>query len=219
MREREYKPLQKLAYDHIKKLITENVLEYGRIYSESKIALEINISRTPVRDSVHRLYQEGYIEIVPNKGFMLHRIDEKDVYEINEVRTAIEGYCARRLAKERGEPGAAEAIRKMEEVLEKQREIFRSSGLVDGFVEYDNLFHWYLVSYTGNEAFIDLIERYTYKIKELSRASLAHADRMEATIREHTAILEAIRQGDVKGADEAVIIHMDTPLEIKLKEL
>ena len=106
-----------------------------------------------------------------------------------------------------------------EEMLEKQRDIFQSSGLVDEFVEYDNLFHWYLVSYTKNEAFIDLIERYTYKIKELSRGSLAHADRMQATIREHTAILEAILEGDVKGADEAVIIHMDTPLEIKLKDL
>lgn len=219
MREMEFKPLQKRAYEHIKSLITGEQLEYGVVYSESKIALDIGISRTPVRDAVHRLYQEGYLEIIPNKGFQLHQIDEKDVYEIYEVRSAVEGYCAKKLAKDHSKAAAQRAIAEMQELLEQQREIFRTTGGIGAFVEKDNRFHLCLVSYSGNEAFIDLFRSYMYKIKKLSAASLAHEDRMRATLREHAAIWEAIRDGDADRAYEAVLTHMDNPLEINLQDI
>ena len=74
-----FKILQQQAYEYIKDLILNQQIQYNQIYSESKIALEMGISRTPIRDAVHRLYQEGLIDIIPNKGFSLHKMDQRDV--------------------------------------------------------------------------------------------------------------------------------------------
>ena len=90
MREREFKILQKEAYQHIKDRILDGSMEYNCIYSESRLALELGISRTPVRDAVHRLFQEGLVDIMPNKGFVLHKMTQQDVIEIYDVRSAIE---------------------------------------------------------------------------------------------------------------------------------
>ena len=64
-------PLNEQAYNYLQKLIMENHFSYQEVYSETKLSKELGISRTPLRDAVHRLAQEGYIDIIPSKGFML----------------------------------------------------------------------------------------------------------------------------------------------------
>ena len=63
-------PLNEQAYNYLQKLIMENHFSYQEVYSETKLSKELGISRTPLRDAVHRLAQEGYIDIIPSKGFM-----------------------------------------------------------------------------------------------------------------------------------------------------
>ena len=92
------KALHVLAYEHIKNMVLEGKMEYGEIYSETKIAKEIGISRTPVRDAIQYLSQEKYIDILPNKGFCLHKMGIQDFVDTNQIRTAIEGYCGREIA-------------------------------------------------------------------------------------------------------------------------
>ena len=86
--------LNEQAYEHLKKMITEDQLSYQEIYSETKLSRELGISRTPFRDAIHRLVQEGYIDIIPSKGFRLHQLTKKDVVETFQVRSALETYCA-----------------------------------------------------------------------------------------------------------------------------
>ena len=94
------KPLNEQAYDHLQKLITDGQLSYHEIYSETKLAKELGISRTPFRDAIHRLAQEGYIDIIPSKGFRLHQITERDVIETFQIRTALETYCTMQIARD-----------------------------------------------------------------------------------------------------------------------
>ena len=85
--------LNEQAYEHLKKMITEDQPSYQEIYSETKLAKELGISRTPFRDAIHRLVQEGYIDIIPSKGFRLHQLTKQDVTETFQVRSALETYC------------------------------------------------------------------------------------------------------------------------------
>ena len=64
-------PLQIRAYEHLREMIEENQLEDGVIYSETRLAKEIGVSRTPMRDALQKLEQEGLIEILPSRGFHL----------------------------------------------------------------------------------------------------------------------------------------------------
>ena len=92
-------PLNEQAYNYLQKLIMENHFSYQEVYSETKLSKELGISRTPLRDAVHRLAQEGYIDIIPSKGFMLHQMNRKDVNETFQVRSALETYCTVRSVK------------------------------------------------------------------------------------------------------------------------
>ena len=93
-------PLNEQAYQHLQKLILSNRLSYGQIYSETRLSRELGISRTPFRDAVHRLAQEGYIDIIPSKGFTLHQINVDDVNETLQIRSALESYCTLQIARE-----------------------------------------------------------------------------------------------------------------------
>ena len=90
-------PLNEQAYQHLQSLIMTGQLSYNQVYSETKLAKELGISRTPFRDAVHRLAQEGYIDIIPSKGFMLHQLTKKDVVETFQIRSALESYCTLQL--------------------------------------------------------------------------------------------------------------------------
>ena len=89
-----YRTLNNIAYEHLRNMIYQSELEFGRVYSETKLAARLNISRTPIRDALNRLAQERYIDILPNRGFVLHSPTQADIIEAYHVRLMIEGYCA-----------------------------------------------------------------------------------------------------------------------------
>ena len=90
--------MQEKAYTHIKEQILSGALREEQIYSETKIAAMIGISRTPVKDALVRLSQERLVDILPSRGFRLHRMSEADIWDTYQVRTAVEGFCVVHLA-------------------------------------------------------------------------------------------------------------------------
>lgn len=219
MRERAFKELQKTAYHYIKDRILDGTMIYNQIYSESKIASEIGISRTPVRDAVHRLFQEDLIDIIPNKGFVLHKLTKQDIIETYDVRSAIEGYCSHKAALDHMSAGTQELIEKLQASLKLQHQIFETSRDVNLFAEEDQNFHYLLVSYSDNQTFIEIFSQYMHKIKKCACYSLTKDNRMQDTLREHEDILNKIRQGDGQGAYEATHFHMQSPMDFNLESI
>ena len=85
-----------------RKLVITIERQYGSggRFVGKRLAKELGISRTPFRDAIHRLAQEGYIDIIPSKGFRLHQITERDVIETFQIRTALETYCTMQIARD-----------------------------------------------------------------------------------------------------------------------
>ena len=122
------KPLQTKAYDYIKDLILKDAFAYDTIYSETKISKEIGVSRTPMRDALHRLAQERYIDIIPSKGFCIHQMTKQDIIETFQIRSAIEGYCTVQIAKDHKEDRSQKLFRELDYIMEKQRSEERRVG-------------------------------------------------------------------------------------------
>lgn len=219
MRNREFKVLQIQAYEYIKGRILDGTLTFNRVYSETGLAQEIGISRTPVRDAIHLLYQEGLVDIIPSKGFSLHKLTEQDVMETYEIRSAIEGYCARKLALERSSKPAGKLLLELRASMEKLQAIFKMDPDVELFADEDQNFHYLLVSHSGNEAFSDIFSQYMYRIKKLACYSLTKEGRMEQALEEHREIFDAINRGDGQGAYDATLRHMRTPLDFNLESI
>ena len=74
-----YTPLQEKAYAYLKKQIIEGKLEPNVVYSETKIAAGIGVSRTPMKDALVRLQQDKYVDILPSRGFCLHVLRETPI--------------------------------------------------------------------------------------------------------------------------------------------
>lgn len=212
------KPLQEKAYEYIKNLILEESFQYNTIYSETKISKEIGVSRTPMRDALRRLEQERYIDIIPSKGFCIHQMAEQDIIETFQIRSAIEGYCTAQITKEYQEENSQKLIRELEFLLEKQKKILEDTGSISSFVEYDNKFHIEIVSHFNNQTFNELFGSYLFQIKQLAILSLGHPGRMAETIEEHTAILQAMKSGDLTGIYPITMKHMETPKGINLSD-
>lgn len=212
-------PLNKIAYDHLKELIQKNKLSYNETYSETKLARELGISRTPLRDAVHRLAQEGYIDIIPNKGFMLHQITEKDINETFELRSALEIYCTLQICKEFKTKKAQDLFKSLRTDMEDMFKILNTSKSIEEFCEYDFKFHVKMINYLDNDQFSSIFSSLMYKMRTLAILSLSHEGRMEDTYNEHLEILNAMEKGDLDHIYEITLIHMEVPKGINLNDL
>ena len=209
------KPLQMQAYEYMKEKILNNEFTPGEIYSETKIATEIGISRTPFRDAVQRLVQEGYIDIIPSKGFMLHEMEVRDIVETFQVRTAIEGYCAMLAAREARSDRAGELFEELDRLMGKLNK-FAKENNINRFVEYDNQFHLKLVAYAGNSAFDEMFGMYIHRIRNMASSSLMHPGRVAETLKEHNDIIRSMKSGDIEAVNNAISAHLERPKEIML---
>ena len=216
------KPLNEQAYDHLQKLITDGQLSYHEIYSETKLAKELGISRTPFRDAIHRLAQEGYIDIIPSKGFRLHQITERDVIETFQIRTALETYCTMQIArdvKEKNNANMRPFFKELDWLMENMKEVMENDQGIDEFCEYDFRFHRKIIDYLENEQFSAVFASFLYRMKRLAKLSLQHDGRMAQTVEEHQAILDAMKNGDTEHIYEITLVHMDRPRGINLEDL
>lgn len=213
--------LKETAYDHVKKMILNNELEEDCVYSERKICSDIGVSRTPFHSALQQLESEGYIDILPSRGFALHQMSEQDIEETFEIRSAIEFFCIYTLTKDykNKTPKSSETIDELEFLLGKQKKIFDTTADIKEFVKYDFKFHETIVAYNQNATFNAIYKTHTYKIQNLACKSLAHEGRMKNTIEEHQAILSAVMRDDSADLCEITMRHFNTPKYINLQDI
>lgn len=212
-------PLNEQAYLHLQKLIMQGQLSPEKIYSETKLSKELGISRTPFRDAVHRLAQEGYIDIIPSKGIMLHQMTRQDIEETFQVRSALECYCTLQITKSSGRRPAKKLLKELHFLTDMLKDIMESSNSIEEFCDYDFQFHTKIIEYTGNAQFSSIFDTFKYRMRRLAELSLAHEGRMLDTYNEHLAIVEAMEAGDVEHIYEITLNHMDTARGINLDDL
>ena len=213
------KPLNEQAYHYLQNLIMENHFSYQEVYSETKLSKELGISRTPLRDAVHRLAQEGYIDIIPSKGFMLHQMNRKDVNETFQVRSALETYCTVQIAKESTSRKAKRLFKELDWIMECMKDIMETTHSIKEFSEYDFQFHTKIIDYLENDQFSNVFAMFMYRMKRLAELSLSHRGRMEQTYQEHMDILDCMKAGETKEIYNTTLKHMETPRFINLEDL
>ncbi len=206
------KSLQLQAYEYIKNLILSEKLQYNEIYSETKIAKEMGISRTPMRDALQYLSQERYIDILPNKGFCLHKMSMTDFIETYQMRTAIEGYCARQLTLEATDPKHLSTFQQLEDCLEIQKLALQQTP--KDFFHTDYAFHLSIIDSISNQEATSLFQTYLYRMEKLAVHTLSYENRMQEAYLEHQELFQLIKTGNISKIYEAVVNHMESPHHI-----
>ncbi|MDO4865522.1 MAG: GntR family transcriptional regulator [Clostridia bacterium] len=218
----EYKTLNTIAYDHIRRMIYDGELAFNRIYSETKLAAQLSISRTPIRDALNRLAQERYIDILPNRGFMLHSPTQADIIEAYHVRMMIEGYCAEIIARHYPDAKSRAVIDRMEDAQLQQQRLLEddSAYSISQFWLDDLCFHKALLEYMNISSLFVQYESFMHIFMphHLIEDSDAHKrqpralDRHRSTLVEHAEITEALKSRDVNRVRAAIRAHLDSSL-------
>ena len=176
----------------------------GEAISEAEIALSHGVSRTPVREAILKLSDEGLVEIFPQSGIFVSRIPLAALPEAIIIRKALEETTAR-LAAERA---TASQILALRSILERQREA-ENAGNNDAFHHADEAFHATIAEIAKYPGIWKLIQQVKVHVDRYRRLTLPQTGRMTQVIAEHEAILTAIEARDPSGAGAAMARHLE----------
>ncbi len=184
------------AYQSIRRRILDNVWAPGYQALEQEIALQLGMSRTPVREALIRLAQESLVEVVPRRGMRVLPVSPNDMKEIYEILTALESMAVEILAARK--PSEAElkplilATMAMEKALKKND--------LDAWASADEMFHARLVTLAGNKKLLDTVMSFWDRAHRARMFTLRLRQTPVNSTQEHMAMVDLIRQGKVTEA-------------------
>jgi DNA-binding GntR family transcriptional regulator len=186
------------AYLAIRERILDNHWAPGYRALEQALALELGMSRTPVREALIRLQNEGLIEVVPRHGMHVLPLSPADMRDLYDVLTSLEATAAERVAARR--PGRAE-LEPLERASRDMTAALRRDDL-RAWAEADERFHRALIELSGNRLLVSIVENVWDRAHRARMFTLQLRPRPVQSTREHAAVVQAIRAGDAPAARE-----------------
>lgn len=191
------------AYHALLNAILRMELKPGDSISEASIAQQLEVSRTPVREAIKRLEQEGLISVVPRQGSIVSPLDHEEIADGCEIRAYIECRCLERGFRIGLSGADIERLRALEYRL---KEAWKGKDL-HLFIQADVEFHMGIVALGRSAWSTRLISLINMQLRR-ARYWTADRPRVESTLAEHKAIVEAIAAGDLGTAKERLRIHI-----------
>ncbi len=213
------------AYQHIRQKLVSGSLSAGTKISEQALADELGISRTPVRDALRQLEQEGLIERVPRVGTIVREHTTKEIRQLYELRIALERYAVERFALEHTETELA-MVRKLYDQLRNLSDQMRDcqddqelANLHRKAVAVDIAFHMAIIQCTENDWIIrSLKEARTFtRIIGARRRVRLHHDALQHIA--HGKILEAVERCDAEEAGRRMVEHIRESMEGSVRDM
>jgi DNA-binding GntR family transcriptional regulator len=199
------------AYALLKKRIFDFDLMPGDRLSESELAQQLRVSRTPLRQALQRLQHEGFVEAMPKVGWLVPALSFEKFDELYDFRVLIECFAVRALCADAAERPELEALAAIWQVAEKDR---LQDPLEVGAL--DEAFHLRIVESTGNREMLRTYREITERMRIIRRLDFTKGDRIAATYAEHGKIITAIRRRRADEAQRLLSAHIEhSKLEVR----
>ncbi|MEU6610126.1 GntR family transcriptional regulator [Streptomyces shenzhenensis] len=185
--------------------VISGYLRPGSVYSARALGTQLGISATPVREAMLDLVKEGLVEAVPNKGFRVVQLTERELDELNELRQLIEVPTVRRIAlKGIDDPVGIAELRELAE------ELVRSAREKDFIAHHvaDLQFHLKLLAHGGNDNLVLTVHNLRIRSRLYGMPRLADRGRLLATAQEHVDLLDLIIARRADEAEELMRRHI-----------
>lgn len=184
----------------------------GQVLSENELASEYGVSRTPVREAVQRLRQAGLVEVRPQSGTLVSKVDLARFREAQFVRESLETACIE-LALSAAAPVAARDIAAMRREISAQRQCVADRDPV-GFVQHDEAMHRIICASSGHEGVWETIAQSKVHLDRVRHLSLVTQDVMRGLVRQHKAIVDGIAAANRTQAVKAARQHTRETLRV-----
>jgi DNA-binding GntR family transcriptional regulator len=191
------------AYLAIRTKIFDNTYAPGFSALESSLAEELGVSRTPLREALIRLKQEGLVEVIPRHGMRVLPMSARDMAEIYQILSALESSAAEMLAARK--PSAKEleplkvATKQMTDALKKDD--------LKAWALADERFHLHLIELAGNRLLAQAVSAYWDRAHRARMFTLKLRPKPVNSTKEHAQIVDCIARGDSKAAGDLFRAH------------
>ncbi len=196
--------LRQLATDAIKRAITEMDIyrHHGEFrLDERQLSQELGVSRTPIREALGYLEQEGLVRSIPRRGVFVVRKTKAELLEMILVWAAIEGSAAR-LAAERASEAELARLRHLFDAFEAD-----PSARLDEYSQANTVFHKAIIGMGGCALMSQITDTLSIHMRALRAVTMGWGDRARRSMRDHHDIIAALDRRDADAVDRLVREH------------
>ena len=201
------KSLGESVFLQLEEEILNGTLKKGETLTEIALAERLGVSRTPLRSAIHALAEEGLVEIIPNKGATVVGVSRDDLIDIYKIRMRLEGIAAGLAASRITD----DMLVSLEESVELS-EFYLSKSDCDHLKELDSKFHSIIYKASGSRHIAKILTELHRNIRSYRKLSLSVPTRLDKSVKEHRAILEAIKSHDAPLAERLCCEHIEAAL-------
>ncbi len=193
------------VFKKLEEEILNGALKAGENLTELRISARLGVSRTPVREAIHRLEQDGLVQLTPNKGAVVVGVSEKDLRE---------GLASRWAAEQISEEDA----KSLRDILELQQ-FYTDKGDLEQLRNLDSQFHERIYEISGSRTLRRTLSSLHHSVQRYRKMSFATKGRAQKVMGEHQRIVDAIAAHDPIGAEAATNDHIQSSADNMLKNL
>ncbi len=196
-------PLRDVVFHTLREAILRGELKPGERLMELQLAAKLGVSRTPIREAIRMLEQEGLAVTVPRKGAEVAKMTEKDMEDVLQIREALDELAANIACEKITE----EEIAKLHETMIEFQQVSKTED-VKRIAEVDVHFHDIIYEATGNPKLVTILNNlreqiYRYRVEYLKDESI-----YPVLMQEHEKILEGLVERDKKKVTKAMQVHV-----------
>jgi len=194
-------------------------LHPGGKLSDLRLSEELGVSRTPVREALHRLVQDGVVTYSPNRGFFMASFSRADIAEIFDLRAVLEALALRTLAaklKPKDYQWARRELDRVEALIASAADDGGRHAAASAFLEVDQGFHQWLIEGSRNQRLIGIVNGLWAQISVFQRAGTHIPGWMEIALSQHKRIIDLLLNGESEAAADALEDHI---LDMKARVL
>lgn len=198
------KSLTELVAEHLRAAIVGGDLDLGSHLSEARIAKDLNVSRTPVREAINRLEMEGLLTIEPQRGTFVFSLEQDELAKLCDARVCLESAALSAAIDLRPDELAA-SLADCTDSMTRARE----AGEDSAYLALDAEFHQAFFDAADNRFLTEAYQVIAPKMSALRNRLGRHPDHMAKSYAEHLAILAAVQKRDAGTALKILSMHID----------
>jgi len=201
----ESKPLREKIADRIRGDIIKGIYSPGERLVEPKLAKNLGISRTPIREALRQLESEGFIDIVPRRGAVVKELTIKDIDDLYAIKANLEGLAARQACRNL----KVKDLEKLDNINEKFIDLaLKTPNVVEEYLKYNVDFHNIFIAASKNMKLIEILDGMTKNFQRFKTMLVSNPERAEKASAEHAEIIEAFRSRDCELVEKKVRWHI-----------
>jgi len=192
---KDYELLSTKVYRILKSMIIQGNFKPGEKLLESKIAEQLGVSRTPVREALQKMAAEGFVKMEPNLGIVVHEFSLEDLKEVLLIRRVLEGLAASIAADKMNQ----EEISQLEKNIEETNYCVIKNDVMT-YNKFNTKFHYLLFQFSRNKRLIKLNSHLVSPEHRFQIRALTIPGRLKYYLEEHRKILAALKRKDAELA-------------------